>query len=235
MKNWPLGVGHCGWPTPTRTRHTTLPAFTSVAVKCRVSIFNQVRTGCSSPRLRAGTQPVVPLGRTGSLTCSHAPPAASVVRASTSTRSSVPTGERLPSFATSGALPSGRVRAIVARSMNAKYAFVPRRCRCSTRAGAPGAGAAAIRASSAAPRATRAPRPRTSARHLGQRRRDHAPRRLDRDPRLDRALVGLDGQPARLLGPHREGHPALAVRHARLLEPGGPGDLDLRLRDVLAI
>ena len=53
-------------------------------------IFSQVATGCSSLRALSWTQPVVPLGRIGSRTRSHTRSLLSVVRASTRTRSSVP-------------------------------------------------------------------------------------------------------------------------------------------------
>src|SRR4051794_35212214 len=205
MKNCPLGVGQIRLPTPTGARQTTLPFLTSVARKRRVSIFSHVRTGWSWPRAEARTQPVVPLGRTGSRTCSQAWPAASFVRASTSTRSSVATGERVVSCATAGALASGRARAVAAWSTHAKYDFLPRCCRCSTRAGAaPGAGAATTRASRAAPRRREAERPRTSAGDLRQGGGHHLPSGLDREARGDAALVGGDPQPAGLLRTHME-------------------------------
>ena len=54
-----------------------------------MEIFSHVSTGWSALSAVSLTQPVVPLGRIGRRTCSHTCSSSSVVRAMTSTRSSV--------------------------------------------------------------------------------------------------------------------------------------------------
>ncbi len=89
-----------------------------------VEIFSHVLTGCSSLSASAGTQPVVPFGRTGSRTRSHSLSSTSV-RSSTNTRSSVFSGVFSVSFATRLDLASGFARAIAALSTYAKNDSLP--------------------------------------------------------------------------------------------------------------
>ena len=73
MKNSPFGVGHCGWPTPTRALNTFLPALTSVILSL-VSILHPAvdRLQFAERVLRHPARGAV--GPDGSRTFSHTRP-----------------------------------------------------------------------------------------------------------------------------------------------------------------